>query len=100
MLSCDLGSRHDPPPSSFTARLAIIREMLADAVAPSKRAAGSLPAPRLTPARYLDTGTATAADVQIRAESLTVRGLATAPQNDGRQAEEQCAPSTPTTLSH
>ena len=37
--------------------------MLANAVAPSQRAAGSLPAPRLTPARSPDTGTATAANV-------------------------------------
>ena len=89
-----------PPSSSSTARLAIIREMLANAVAPSQRAAGSLPAPRLTPARSPDTGTATAANAKTPAEPLTALGLASAPQDDGRQAEEPCAPSTPTTLSH
>ena len=49
--------------------------MLANAVAPSQRAAGSLPAPRLTPARSPDTGTATAANVQTPAEPLTALSL-------------------------
>ena len=78
-------------PSSPTARQSIIREMMAFAVAPSTRAVGSLPAPRLNPARCLDTGTATAADAQAPAEPLTAESLASAPLGDGGQVEEQGA---------
>ena len=102
-------SQHDTPraatghpmtlPSSPTARMAIIREMMAFAVAPSSRAAGSLPAPRLNPARALDTGTATAADVRVRTEPLAVLSPASVPLGDGGQAEEPGAPSTTPSLS-
>ena len=86
-------------PSSPTARQSIIREMMAFAVAPSTRAVGSLPAPRLNPARCLDTGTATATDAQAPAEPLTALGLASAPLGDGGQVEEQGTPPTTPSLS-